>query len=416
MREELRACVADPPAIVRIPEALRASFHARKEVEVQRVLRIGGICGIVLGLSIVLARLLLFHGLGSDADDRLYGEISAFNLVVIFSTIAALNIPRVFAYYRPIMVASGALVLSATHTASILITENHIAMSATYAAMLGVTVVTIGFRNGFANSLLTCVLGIVGGSGYAWVKGAQPDWVLVSYGYVGASAVGLVLAWLLERQDALHFFQSILLASEADERLRLNRQLEAMSRTDSLSGLANRRSFDDALEAEWARMRRERSPLSLVFVDVDYFKRFNDAYGHREGDACLRAVGQALLTGALRPGDVAARYGGEEFVLLLPKTDLAGGEAVARRVLDAVDKLAIPHGDSPAMPHITISVGVAAAAPDSELEARHLVETADSCLYRAKRQGRHCVCASELRGDSLRPAPRMSTMTLTETG
>ncbi|MBK7155386.1 MAG: GGDEF domain-containing protein [Sandaracinaceae bacterium] len=200
------------------------------------------------------------------------------------------------------------------------------------------------------------MLGIVGGSGYAVWQGARPDWVLVSYGYVAASAVGLVISWLLERQDALHFFQSILLTSEAEERLRLNQQLETMSRTDSLSGLANRRSFDDT-RGRGARMRRERAPLSLVFVDVDHFKRFNDAYGHREGDACLRAVGQALLSGALRPGDVAARYGGEEFVLLLPQTDLAGGEAVAHRVLAAIDQLRIPHGDSPTASHVTISVG-----------------------------------------------------------
>jgi hypothetical protein len=204
------------------------------------------------------------------------------------------------------MVTAGALVLASTHTGSILISEPHIALSASYAAMLGVTVVTIGFRNGFGYSLLTCMLGFVGGSRYAVWQGARPDWVLVSYGYVAASAVGLVISWLVERQDALHFFQSILLASEAEERLRLNQQLEAMSRTDSLSGLANRRSFDDTLEAEWARMRRERAPLSLVFVDVDHFKRFNDANGHRAGDACLRAVGQALLTW----GAAAGRHGG----------------------------------------------------------------------------------------------------------
>ena len=413
MREELRSLVADPPTVVHIPKVLREAFHARKQHEVQRVLRIGGLCGMALGLTIVAARMLLFSGLGTHADNVLYGQISVFNLVVIFTTIVALQLPRVFAHYRPIMVTAGALVLASTHTGSILIREPHIALSASYAAMLGVTVVTIGFRNGFGYSLLTCMLGFVGGSRYAVWQGARPDWVLVSYGYVAASAVGLVISWLVERQDALHFFQSILLASEAEERLRLNQQLEAMSRTDSLSGLANRRSFDDTLEAEWARMRRERAPLSLVFVDVDHFKRFNDANGHRAGDACLRAVGQALLSGALRPGDMAARYGGEEFVLLLPKTDLAGGEAVAHRVLAAIDELCLPHGDSPTASHVTISVGVAAAAPDSELEARHLVETADACLYRAKNQGRHCVCVSELRGDSLRPLTRQQNITLT---
>jgi diguanylate cyclase (GGDEF)-like protein len=241
---------------------------------------------------------------------------------------------------------------------------------------------------------------------YAAALGATPDWVFASYGFVGASAVGVVISWLVERQDTLHFFQSILLANEAEERRRLNERLAAMSRTDALSGLANRRSFDDTLEVEWARMVRERAPLSLLFMDIDHFKRFNDAYGHRDGDACLRAVGRAIAKAALRPADLAARYGGEEFVLLLPNTTLAGAQRVAHRVVALVDALAIPHADSPTAPHVTISVGVTTADPDSHLEPRHLVETADACLYRAKHQGRHGVVSSLLRGDSIRPIPR----------
>jgi diguanylate cyclase (GGDEF)-like protein len=217
--------------------------------------------------------------------------------------------------------------------------------------------------------------------------------------------VGLVIEAILERQEVLHFFRSLLLAHESEERRRLNEELEKMSHTDSLSGLANRRSFDDALDDEWERMKRERQPLSLLFVDVDHFKRYNDAYGHREGDACLRAVGRSLAACSTRPSDLAARYGGEEFVLLLPNTDARTAQNIAERVLEAVDALNIPHVDSPTAEHVTVSVGVASAPVGTGREARHLVETADACLYRAKNEGRHRICLSELRGDSIRPRP-----------
>ncbi|MCB9626274.1 MAG: diguanylate cyclase [Sandaracinaceae bacterium] len=406
LRDRLLRWVERPPLRVRVPEELRRHFEDRTRSDIQRVVPIGGLCGILLALLIVAARFTFYRGVGTPADEALYAQTTAFNFAVIVVTVVALQIPRAFRHYRALMVSGGAAVLASTHAASLLIQEPRIATSATYACMLGATVVTIGFRNGVVYSALTCALGLGCGSLYAAWMGATPDWVFASYGFVGASCVGIVISWLVERQDTLHFFQSVLLANEANERQKLNEQLAAMSRTDSLSGLANRRSFDDTLEVEWARMRRERKPLSLLFVDVDHFKRFNDTHGHRDGDACLRAVGQAIAEAALRPADMAARYGGEEFVLLLPDTTLAGATEVAQRVLALVDALAIPHGDSPTAPHVTISVGATTADPASELEQRHLVETADACLYRAKHQGRHCVVSSLLRGDSIRPLPR----------
>jgi len=174
-----------------------------------------------------------------------------------------------------------------------------------------------------------------------------------------------------------------------------NRELAVLAEHDGLTGIANRRRFDDMLQQETARALRAGAPLSLVIFDVDYFKRFNDTYGHVEGDACLRRVAAALADCLVRPADLAARYGGEEFVALLPDTDAAGARMVAERIRAAVMALAIPHaGNGPGI--VTISAGVHTLARGSATDtAAALVERADVLLYQAKQSGRNQVCGGD---------------------
>lgn len=129
----------------------------------------------------------------------------------------------------------------------------------------------------------------------------------------------------------------------------------------------------------------------MLYLDVDYFKAFNDTYGHAVGDTCLTAIGKVLLEAARRPGDLAARYGGEEFVVLLPVTDQNGALEVAQRILDDIDQLNIPHSASSAAPHVTASIGLASFIPSAERSIDELLEAADQALYAAKHSGRHCV-------------------------
>jgi len=174
------------------------------------------------------------------------------------------------------------------------------------------------------------------------------------------------------------------------------RRLEAVAREDGLTGLANRRTFDDALMSECRRARRERRELSLIMIDVDDFKLFNDRYGHPAGDESLRRIGQMLLGAVFRSGDLAARYGGEEFVLLLPDTDERGAAVIAERIREAAMGLAIEHQASP-RGMMTISAGVASFSQDSTEDGpQALVQSADQALYRAKRSGRNIViCGSD---------------------
>jgi diguanylate cyclase (GGDEF)-like protein len=170
-----------------------------------------------------------------------------------------------------------------------------------------------------------------------------------------------------------------------------NDLLERYANQDGLTGLANRRCLDLSLDAEWRRAIRDMQPISLVMVDVDCFKQFNDLYGHREGDHCLRRVAKAMAQALTRPGDLLARYGGEEFAAILPGTDIEGARWMGERLRHAVMELRIPQQRPDGARQVSISVGCATVRPTSNLACYSLLQTADERLYLAKQSGRNCV-------------------------
>jgi diguanylate cyclase (GGDEF)-like protein len=220
----------------------------------------------------------------------------------------------------------------------------------------------------------------------------------------GLAAASLVLLALLTRHSAL--FARLAAAHERERRLAA--ELQRLSTIDALTGLANRRAFDQALDSEWRRTLRYKTPLSLLLIDVDHFKRFNDAYGHPAGDECLRRVAAVLAQNARRAGEVAARYGGEEFAILAPHVEIGEARRLAERICRLVHDLALTHAASPTAPYVTVSIGVAGAAaamcfdphgaaggePSDNREglqppsAAALVAGADRALYAAKAAGR----------------------------
>jgi two-component system, cell cycle response regulator len=209
----------------------------------------------------------------------------------------------------------------------------------------------------------------------------------------------------LLRQDGIHIYESRFAKSGDDEAVcivrdvterqrtesalkKANQELERLAHLDGLTEIANRRQFDSHLRWEWLRLTREQAPLSLIFCDVDFFKKYNDTYGHLAGDDCLQKVAKAIASVVKRPADLAARYGGEEFAVILPNTSLFGAAHLAKQIRFAIKKLDICHDTSQVSPHVTLSLGVTSMIPTADIEPTVLVDVADCALYEAKQKGR----------------------------
>jgi diguanylate cyclase (GGDEF)-like protein/PAS domain S-box-containing protein len=192
------------------------------------------------------------------------------------------------------------------------------------------------------------------------------------------------------------FMFDITARKQAEEKiLQLQRELEILSYRDSLTGVANRRMFDTVYPVQWAKARDTGHPLSLVIVDIDYFKQYNDHYGHVQGDECLRRVAQVLDTAASHPGHLCARLGGEEFVLLLPATDAEGARIKAERCRKLLAQEEIPHARSGAGRLVTVSLGVGTIVPGAGDDPGVFLDRIDRRLYQAKSAGRDRMCDAE---------------------
>jgi len=233
-------------------------------------------------------------------------------------------------------------------------------------------------------------LGLAGAGGDVDLSGliyrrAQPtDWRWLLWVLAVAALSLAVLTWIARR------FYRITgrLREQLDENRRLQDELRALTITDPLTGLRNRRHFDTVCSAEWERARRAQRPVTVLFIDIDFFKSYNDSHGHGAGDDCIAAVGRAIDQSLQRPADVAARYGGDEFVVLLPDTDLDGALDVARRIEAAIRALGLSHARS-RFGRITLSIGVAQQLPEPNHRPQEMLQRADRALYAAKQAGRN---------------------------
>lgn len=206
-----------------------------------------------------------------------------------------------------------------------------------------------------------------------------------------AGAVDFVtkpIHWAVLRQRVKRLLHQTFLLKQLEA---ANQKLSQMATVDGLTQIPNRRCFDETLEVEWRRQMREHQWLSLILCDVDYFKPFNDTYGHQAGDLCLQQVAQVLQQTLKRSSDLVARYGGEEFAVILPATDLVGAIQLAEQLRSAVQVLNIPHRATPLDQTVTLSLGVAALIPTENTSLNALITAADQALYKAKARGRNCV-------------------------
>ena len=214
------------------------------------------------------------------------------------------------------------------------------------------------------------------------------NWLFFHQSFTGASILGMVICYISEHRTRTVFLQSRLLELEKEKSDAMAVEMEKMSREDPLTGLANRRYFDDVYQREWRRMQRDGVSLSVMFIDIDFFKLYNDHYGHQKGDECIQAVSAIIANQAKRAGDLAARYGGEEFVVVYPQTSADAMESIAERTLNEVRAAGIPHEKSRVSDHVTVSIGIATVIPSKKLNPEDALKQADAGLYKAKASGR----------------------------
>ncbi|WP_462184495.1 GGDEF domain-containing protein [Acinetobacter baumannii] len=215
------------------------------------------------------------------------------------------------------------------------------------------------------------------------------DWTFLNRTYTFSSFLGMTLAYATDRQHRENYLQNCMIELNRIELMQQAQQLSLLSQQDALTGLANRRYLDETLDNEWRRALRHETPLTIMMLDIDFFKPYNDSLGHLKGDQCLKDIATAISSIAARSGDLVARYGGEEFLLLFPMTNAQQAKIQAERLMNAIKKIAIVHPCSSVSPYVTISVGVATTIPRLNDSISAFVSRADHALYQAKTNGRN---------------------------
>ncbi len=259
-----------------------------------------------------------------------------------------------------------------------------------HAAMMYAVVIIYGFVGmRFYTAIIAGWCGGLIGIGIStWLNGSI-DWTILNRTYTFSSFLGMALAYATDRQHRENYLQNCMIELNRLELMRQAQQLSILSQQDSLTGLANRRYLDEVLENEWRSAIRHKLPITIMMIDIDFFKLYNDALGHIQGDQCLRRI--AILLGSIssRSGDLAARYGGEEFLLLFSVTDKDQALIQVQQLMELVRNIGIIHPKSTVSKHVTISVGVATMIPHLNDKLSDFISRADHALYTAKSNGRN---------------------------
>ncbi len=372
-------------AQLRLPAFLEAQYHARRRAHAVAEIRSRW---LLVAATIAVIAAVTF-GFGNIPVD-LYGAV-VFGFGTVLLGVAAVGISVTVPALHPQVdrVLAGAAFVSLTG----MLIGTVVAPAGTALrsiAEYGVIFITMAICTISSMSFRRAVLVVLAALATFFALGFAPDWSRFPYFALGSALIAGLTGLTFELRQRVVFLQERLLVLEKRELDELTRELGVISRQDALTGLANRRHFDEVFAREWAAAMREGAAMNLLFIDVDYFKRYNDHYGHQAGDDCLARVAAALAGQCKRGSDFVARYGGEEFVAFFPRTNSAGLRAIAQRMIDAVDELALPHAASDSSAHVTISVGLAVLAPEPGQSSEVLVQQADAALYRAKQAGRHC--------------------------
>ncbi len=394
--DRLEGLVASGHRFLRFPRDLEgefvADFSARYINYRRRVLLVAFLVLLAAGIL----DMLFVHGAESQAMVLRYAVVSPLAaLIVLFSRSRWFG-PRQQPVLAAFVLVTAAMMfglMSLGDAQLVLVYSPGVLLVAMFTGML------LHLRFWLALTLLL----LIGGGYLVFIGELRPQApeLVAAYSifYVTAAFMALYAGYRVEHSARRQFLHRRLLWLKQNELEMANHQLQELVDQDGLTGIANRRHFDEQLAAEWNRARRGGYPLSLLLIDLDFFKNYNDTYGHQAGDDCLIVMGSVLRAHSQRSGDLAARYGGEEFAMILPATSGEDAREIGWRVVRDIAAYRIPHRASAAADVVTASVGVACIVPTPLHAPRDLLMAADSALYAAKRNGRNRVEVSPWSGD-----------------
>jgi len=379
------------PIFVQFRPDIENAFLAKRTLEFSLIFRIASFLWLTLYAIILIGSYSQFPYIFTSNDYVIWQSAFLSTGFLIFGALVCCFLPNTHQFIHQYLAAPAmTLLLYQLLVGSVAHADSESSIYASYNIIIAMIIALNSLRLLWQKGFLILICSALMAYATIFVNGWHIPVLPALHSFVLIGIVLINITFFIERRERFGFLNEILVEIKTHELARINRHLITIAREDALSGLANRRAFDDTLIIEWDRARREEQPLSLLFMDVDHFKLYNDTYGHGAGDDCLRQVATAIKKAVLRPADLAARYGGEEFVVLLPATDGHGAEEVAERILRTVDSLAIPHKRSLVSYHVTVSIGICSILPNDKNNIAMFVENADAALYKAKTSGRHC--------------------------
>lgn len=389
---DIRETLEQGKLFLKIPVELTSTYQAYRHRDLERYIHLGAPPLFLLVIGLIGLNTLFYWDTLQRANQGLWFAGSLFVIACVGLGIAAVWSSWGRRHYSNVVTVPATLVLAKLAAFPSAFDTPVLGMIESYFCVLAVIVTVLALRLPFRN----IVIALLASTALVFLL----DQLVVSYHlnvisllyYFGFVAfVCLFIAWQLEEREKTEFLQWLLIGYNMRVNEELQDKLKAQANRDSLTQIANRRAFDKALENEWNRLRRQQRPLALLYMDIDYFKPFNDTYGHDAGDNCLKQVAAQIQAVLGRPSDLAARIGGEEFVVLLPDTDAEGALVIAANIQAELAQQAIPHESSQVSNLVTLSIGVASQVPDSQSKPKALLKAADAALYQAKASGRNRV-------------------------
>jgi diguanylate cyclase (GGDEF)-like protein len=384
VRKEITRLINSRMYFLKFPKKLEQRYSQQYKTEAAREFRLRGL--IILILYIYLS--FGIYEILSDVNVKEWFMLYSWVGVIIFAAWILSLFKQISQWFELYTCIGSSLAIAVTFAITGIVDGGGNVLF--HAAMMYAVVIIYGFvgMRFYTASLAGWSGGIIGVVITSHFNG-QLEWTLLQRTYTFSSLLGMCLAYATDHQHRENYLQSCLIELTRSKMLDQAKQLETLSQQDALTGLANRRHLDEMIKNEWNRSTRYRTPLTVMMIDIDYFKNYNDNLGHPEGDRCLKKIADAIAKIAARSGDLAARYGGEEFILIFAMTDQAHAIKQAELLIHLIHDLAIPHPSSSVSEFVTVSVGVASTVPQINQSHLDFIKRADLALYKAKNAGRN---------------------------